>query len=97
MPSGAPRSPRARRRYLVDVNARVVKGRLHTWFGYSEHRHHRRTIEALGARFLGALRTLIEHCLSPEARGHTPSDFQDANLSQEIIDMLVDVVAEDPT
>jgi non-ribosomal peptide synthase protein (TIGR01720 family) len=96
-PSGSLRSPRAARRYLVDVNARVAGGRLHVWLGYSENRHRRDTIEVLGARFLEALRALIRHCLSPEARGHTPSDFQDANLSQAVIDMLVDVVAEDPS
>jgi non-ribosomal peptide synthase protein (TIGR01720 family) len=94
-PSGPLRSPRAVRRYLVDVNARIVQGRLHVWLAYSENRHRRETIEALGARFLEALRGLVAHCLSPEARGHTPSDFQDANLSQDVIDMLVSEIAED--
>jgi amino acid adenylation domain-containing protein/non-ribosomal peptide synthase protein (TIGR01720 family) len=93
--SGPLRSPRAARRYLLDVNARVVGGRLHVWFGYSENRHRRETIEALGARFVEALRALIAACLSPEARGHTPSDFADAGLSQDAIDMLVNDVAED--
>jgi amino acid adenylation domain-containing protein/non-ribosomal peptide synthase protein (TIGR01720 family) len=94
-PTGPLRSPRGRRRYLVDVNARVVEGRLHVWFAYSEDRHRRESVEALGARFVAALRVLVEHCLSPEARGHTPSDFADANLSQEAIDMLVGSIAED--
>jgi amino acid adenylation domain-containing protein/non-ribosomal peptide synthase protein (TIGR01720 family) len=94
-PSGPLRSPRAGRRYLVDVNARIAQGRLHVWFGYSENRHRRATVEALGARFIEALRALVAHCLSPEARGHTPSDFQDANLSQDVIDMLVSEIAED--
>ena len=94
-PSGPLRSPRGRRRYLIDVNARIVQGRLHVWLGYSENRHHRETIEALAARFIEALRALVAHCLSPESRGHTPSDFQDANLSQDVIDMLVGEIAED--
>ena len=93
--SGPLRSRRAARRYLVDVNARVVARRLHVWFGYSENRHRRETMEALGARFIEALRAVVAHCLSPEARGHTPSDFADAGLSQEAIDMLVNDVAED--
>ncbi|MFT3764376.1 MAG: amino acid adenylation domain-containing protein [Minicystis sp.] len=87
-PTGPLRSPRAVRRYLLDVNARIVEGRLHVWLGYSENRHRRETIEALGARFLAALRALIEHCLSPAARGVTPSDFADAGLSQEALDMI---------
>ena len=37
----------------------------------------------------------VLHCLSPEARGHTPSDFRDADLSQDALDMLVGMVAED--
>ncbi|APR77526.1 Malonyl CoA-acyl carrier protein transacylase [Minicystis rosea] len=94
-PMGPMRSPRAARRYLVDVTARVVKGRLHVWLGYSESRHRRSTIEALGARFLTALRALVEHCVSPEARGHTPSDFAHANLSQDAVDMLVGSVDDD--
>ena len=94
-PSGPLRSPRALRRYLVDVNARIVERRLHVWLGYSENRHRRETMEALATGFIEALRTLVGHCLSPEARGHTPSDFQDANLAQDVIDMLVSEIADD--
>src|SRR6185437_15902620 len=88
-PQGPPRSPRARRRYLLDVNVRIAAGRLHVWLGYSEDRHRRQTIEALGARYADALRALVAHCVSPEARGVTPSDFQATGLSQGALDMLV--------
>jgi amino acid adenylation domain-containing protein/non-ribosomal peptide synthase protein (TIGR01720 family) len=94
-PTGPARSPRAARRYLLDINARVVQGRLHTWFGYSANRHQASTIEALAHGFREALRALIAHCLSAEARGFTPSDFADSSLSQDAIDMLVSEFAED--
>jgi hypothetical protein len=62
---------------------------------YSENRHEKATIEALARRYTEALAALIAHCVSPEARGVTPSDFEDAGLSQEALDMLVGVVDDD--
>jgi non-ribosomal peptide synthase protein (TIGR01720 family) len=93
--SGPSRSPRARRRYLLDVNATIAEGRLHVRWIYSENRHEKATIEDLSRRYIEALAALIAHCVSPEARGVTPSDFQDAGLSQEALDMLVGVVDDD--
>jgi amino acid adenylation domain-containing protein/non-ribosomal peptide synthase protein (TIGR01720 family) len=87
-PSGPSHSPRARRRYLLDVVASVASGKLSIQWTYSEACHRRATIESLASRYLEALRALIEHCLSPEAGGYTPSDFQEQGLSQNIIDML---------
>ena len=86
--SGPSHSPQARRAHLLELNASVSGGRLVVQWTYSERRHRRATIEALAHGFLVALRTLIAHCLSPEAGGATPSDFQNTNLSQDAIDML---------
>ena len=47
--SGPPRSPRARRRHLLEVNASVVSGRLRLDWTYSENHHRRETVERLGA------------------------------------------------
>ncbi|APR77528.1 Siderophore biosynthesis non-ribosomal peptide synthetase [Minicystis rosea] len=94
-PSGSVHSPRARRRHLVDVVASVTAGKLSVRFTYSEARHARATIEALAEGYLTALRALVDHCLSPEAGGYTPSDFQAQGLSQNVIDMLSGVADED--
>jgi non-ribosomal peptide synthase protein (TIGR01720 family) len=87
-------SPRAARPYLLDVQAGVRDDRLRLRFAYSEGLHRKETIEALAARFVEALRALIAHGLSPEAGGHTPSDFRNADLTHEeigaILDRLVD-------
>ena len=49
---------------------------------------HVNTVERLAERYLDDLRGLIAHCLSPDAGGYTPSDFQQEELTQDVIDML---------
>jgi amino acid adenylation domain-containing protein/non-ribosomal peptide synthase protein (TIGR01720 family) len=93
---GPSTSPRARRRHLLDITASVSGGRLSVQWTYSETRHRRATVEDLAARFLAALRALLAHCLSPEAGGYTPSDFQEQGLTQGMIDMLADLDDDDP-
>jgi amino acid adenylation domain-containing protein/non-ribosomal peptide synthase protein (TIGR01720 family) len=88
--AGPERHPLQTRPYLLEVSASVRAGRLSTFWIYSENRHERSTIEALGGRFVAALRRLIDHCLSPQAGGYTPSDFPLARLDQPRLDRLVD-------
>ncbi|HEX8423476.1 MAG TPA: condensation domain-containing protein, partial [Pyrinomonadaceae bacterium] len=76
------------RTHLLEVDAKVVGGRLQVDWTYSENLHRRETVEALAGQFESALRALIEHCRSPEAGGFTPSDFPDAELSQAQLDNL---------
>ncbi|HEY0101521.1 MAG TPA: amino acid adenylation domain-containing protein [Pyrinomonadaceae bacterium] len=76
------------RTHLLEVDAKVVAGRLQVDWTYSENLHRRETVEALAGQFERALRALIEHCRSPEAGGFTPSDFPDAELSQAQLDNL---------
>jgi amino acid adenylation domain-containing protein/non-ribosomal peptide synthase protein (TIGR01720 family) len=87
--TGAERSPRSRRRYLVDITGSVFEGRLHTSWAYNENVHRRETIERVVEDFISALRNLIAHCQSPEAGGYTPSDFPDTDLSQSELDDLI--------
>ncbi|MEP7123627.1 MAG: non-ribosomal peptide synthase/polyketide synthase, partial [Byssovorax sp.] len=87
--AGPSASPRAQRRYLLDVLGRVTGGVLSVRWIYSENRHTPATIEALAGRFVAALRALVAHCLSPDAGGYTPSDFRRASLAQPVIDRLV--------
>jgi amino acid adenylation domain-containing protein/non-ribosomal peptide synthase protein (TIGR01720 family) len=86
--AGETRNPLQPRPYLLEVSASVRGGRLRVVWLYSESRHLRSTIEALGARFIEALRGLIAHCLSPEAGGYTPSDFPLARLQQRQLDRV---------
>jgi amino acid adenylation domain-containing protein/non-ribosomal peptide synthase protein (TIGR01720 family) len=87
-PVGPDHSPKAKRRYLLELNASVAQEKLTLKWTFGEGRYRRATVEQIAARYLAALRALIAHCTSPEAGGYTPSDFKKANLSQEVIDML---------
>jgi microcystin synthetase protein McyA len=79
--TGAARSGRQTRRHLLEINGSVQGGVLEMSWTYSTARHRRETIERIANAFLNRLRELIEHCLSPEAGGYTPSDFADVSLT----------------
>jgi amino acid adenylation domain-containing protein/non-ribosomal peptide synthase protein (TIGR01720 family) len=90
--SGPLRSPLQKRRYLLEINASVLEGRLQIDWAFSESIHRRSTIEDLAGRYADRLRTLIAHCQSPEAGGYTPSDFSTTRLSQAALDKIVSKV-----
>jgi non-ribosomal peptide synthase protein (TIGR01720 family) len=86
---GATASPRARRSHLLSVSSFVAGGQLNLDWTYSENIHAAATIERLAGDYLHALGELIEHCLGASMGGYTPSDFPDAELSQEELDRLL--------
>ena len=73
----------------MEVEGRVMKGRLQIDWIYSEHYHCRTTVEQLAQGFKQNLIELILHCQSPQAGGYTPSQFPDADLSQAELDELI--------
>jgi non-ribosomal peptide synthase protein (TIGR01720 family) len=87
--SGPARSTRQTRRYLLEISGSELEGRLQLEWTFSENIHRPSTIDGLARQFVGALRSLIAHCQSPEAGGYTPSDFSKAKLSQATLDRLV--------
>ncbi|HIQ21351.1 MAG TPA: amino acid adenylation domain-containing protein, partial [Planctomycetes bacterium] len=93
-PVGPTESPRARRRYVLDVIARVQDGRLQVDWVYSQALHRRETIERLAGWFGDALRGLVEHCLSPDAGGFTPSDFPLADVDDEELSRLSELLQQ---
>jgi amino acid adenylation domain-containing protein/non-ribosomal peptide synthase protein (TIGR01720 family) len=86
---GAEVSPASKRLYLLDVLAQVKDGCLQLEIIYSNALHRRTTMQNLADNFLECLEALLDHCLSPDAGGFTPSDFPEAGLSQEELDRLV--------
>jgi amino acid adenylation domain-containing protein/non-ribosomal peptide synthase protein (TIGR01720 family) len=86
--SGPARSPRQRRGYLLEVNARIAGGRMQAVFRYGGDIHQEATVERLAGLFHARLRELIAHC-SSGAGGYTPSDFPLAKLDQQRLDGLV--------
>ena len=87
--SGARRSPQDQRTHLLEINAIVTGGQLQVTWSFAETCLKKETIQHLASGFTEALRSLIHHCLSPEAGGVTPSDFPLATLSQKALDHLV--------
>lgn len=88
-PSGDVCSPRAQRSYLIEVNAMIVRKQLQVGWTYSENLHSRAAIEEWAGIYIDSLRELIQHCLSPEAGGFTPSDFPEANLSARDLEAVL--------
>ncbi|HEX6290386.1 MAG TPA: amino acid adenylation domain-containing protein [Herpetosiphonaceae bacterium] len=86
---GATQSPRERRAHQLEVTGFVAGGQLHLEWAYSANRHERSTIERLVAAYERALRSLIAHCLSPDAGGYTPSDFPLARVDQAALDRVL--------
>lgn len=78
-----------RRPYVLGVGAMVVEGRMKVMFSFSRALHQRSTIERLARGCLERLRRLIEHCLSPDAGGFTPTDFPLAGLGQVDLDRVL--------
>ncbi|HEY9871800.1 MAG TPA: condensation domain-containing protein, partial [Candidatus Obscuribacterales bacterium] len=81
-PAGMAFSPRGHRSYLLEINGFVAGGQMQFDWTYSEEIYQRATVESLAQRFMEALRSLIDHCQSPEAGGYTPSDFAEFQWSQ---------------
>ncbi|MEH2073177.1 MAG: amino acid adenylation domain-containing protein [Nostoc sp.] len=77
------------RSHLLGVSGLIRAGKLEMTWAYSEKVHKRDTIEHLAFGFIEALRSLITHCQSPDAIGHTPSDFSAARLSQKQLDKFL--------
>ncbi len=87
--SGPTISPSATRSHLLEVTGSIFEGRLKLEWAYSVNVHRSATVERLAEEFIEALRVIITHCGTRDAGGYTPSDFTEAGLSQEDLDVLI--------
>ena len=83
---GADLSPRTPRAHRLEIDCGVSAGRLRIAWSGSLDLHRSATGERLMEEFREELRSLIAHCLSPEAGGYTPADFPLARLDQAALD-----------
>jgi non-ribosomal peptide synthase protein (TIGR01720 family) len=83
------RSPASERNHLLEINAFIEEGRLNLYFSFSEKFHKPESVQKLVGCFEYALRELIEHCSSREVSEYSPSDFPEADLSQDDFDTLL--------
>ena len=77
------------REYLLEINGWVGGGQLQFIWTYSREIHTAESIGRLAQAFQQALHKLIEHCLSDNTGGFTPSDFTLANLNQRDLDEVL--------
>ncbi|NVO09465.1 MAG: amino acid adenylation domain-containing protein [Bacteroidales bacterium] len=88
-PSGISSCPTNQRTSAIDINLFVSNEQLVINWTYSENLHERNTIEALAQNYTTQLERVIEHCIQPESKGFTPSDFPLCKISQEELDKYV--------
>jgi non-ribosomal peptide synthase protein (TIGR01720 family) len=87
---GPNRSARQARGHMLEIDAMIRGGVLQVAWRYSRNLHRRSTIEALAARYIAALESLIRYATSPaEAALYLPSDFPQANVSQQELDEII--------
>ena len=88
-------SPEALRSHLLVINMMVISGCLRMDWTFSQNIYRHQTIQQLADNYAEALRTLIAHVLSPdETRDFTPSDFPLANLDEDKISQLANILNE---
>lgn len=80
--------------YLLEVTSGIVQGQLQIHWAYRKNSYQRATIKKLASDFLNLLKILIAHCKSPMVGHYTPSDFPEANLSQQELDDLLAEIGE---
>jgi non-ribosomal peptide synthase protein (TIGR01720 family) len=86
---GEGRSGKNQRKHLLEITGGVVGGQLQLTWIYSQQVHKQETVERVATDFIAALQQLIEQCQWGEVIGFTPSDFPEAELSQQELDELV--------
>ncbi|PWB29424.1 hypothetical protein DCO48_22205, partial [Pseudomonas sp. SDI] len=72
----------------LTLNGQVYAGELSLGWTFSREQFDQATVQALADDYARELQALIEHCLAPQHRGVTPSDFPLARLSQAQLDNL---------
>jgi len=92
--AGAEREGSGQRVHAVEVGGYVVGGELRMGWEYDGERYKRAEMEVVAARYKQELEELIEHCVSEEAGGFTPSDFPDAEFDQTELDELMGQLTE---
>jgi non-ribosomal peptide synthase protein (TIGR01720 family) len=100
LPSGSPftiaygafgsiRSPREKRRHLIEILGSVNRSQLTVAWFFSENIHRPSSIERVSEDFREALQAIIEHCTTAKNRDYTPSDFPAARIDQKTLDNLL--------
>ncbi|MCW2917361.1 MAG: non-ribosomal peptide synthetase [Actinomycetia bacterium] len=88
--TGPMHDPGEPRENVLDITAVISAARLEVAWSHSTNLHRESTIAAVADRFVGCLRELIAHCMTPGTGGCTPSDFPLAALDQAALDRVLE-------
>ncbi|MEL6928913.1 MAG: amino acid adenylation domain-containing protein [Cyanobacteria bacterium J06600_6] len=88
--TGNMRSLRDKRTCAIELESVVRNGQLKLSWIYDNANFSDREIEDITQTYLTKLQQIIQHCLSPNSGGYTPSDFAQMNFAQDELDDLLD-------
>ena len=83
------RDSRSERRYKLEINVQVIDEQLHGTFSYGSNVHTDETMTQLVNDFKERIQEIGTYCNQIENGGYTPSDFSDAEISQDDLDSLL--------
>ena len=88
IPEGA-RHPSSERNYSLEINAFISEGKLNINWSFTNKKFKVATIEQLTLEFEANIKSIIAYCKNKDSGEYTPSDFPEANISQEDLDNLL--------
>lgn len=83
------RDARSERYYKLEINLHILDDTLQGAFSYGSTVHHKETILVLVDNFKKRIKAISDYCNQAENVGYTPSDFSDADISQDDLDSLL--------
>jgi len=86
------RHPLSERHYPIEINSSVLNGKLSCKWSYPSHLITPLQISQLQNQFKEVLYNIIIHCTEQQETIFTPSDFPEADLSQDDLNNLLDVL-----
>lgn len=72
----------------VEFNCSIVNDQLVGSFKFNSHMYNEKEMELITGAFLSSLDKIIAHCIAVEKK-YTPSDFPEADLSEDDLDALL--------
>ncbi|CAH8768786.1 non-ribosomal peptide synthetase [Paenibacillus dendritiformis] len=82
------------RTHALDITSVTMEGRLLTAIQYNSREYSEHDMQELAEQYRNQLLHLIDHCMSIDEGGLTPSDLDDQELTVEELDDILELVKE---
>jgi non-ribosomal peptide synthase protein (TIGR01720 family) len=87
--SGPAQSRKAERAYLINIIGVVSSSQLRLDWTFNQSIHHKETVTHLADSFVQELRDLIVQARKSDTINYSPSDFPNAQMSQEVLNKVL--------